>query len=258
MIVLTYNILNPFHAVEFKTPQGFTVDKDGNEKDNWIERCPKLIRNMQVYDFDIACIQELNSETKDFFNGGYKTAVYDEHKNKVLERIHGNSIVYNPRKLQPIESHTVRTKDLKYRAAPCALFKDKKSRLIAVLSVHLKGYDGDETDPEKKLEIKLRGYNELVEYVDQLESVSADVYVIAGDFNEHSSEMICPLSRQQLLIDRGYVYDGDLSPTEHGTGRKIDWIFVKSRCDLKIGRINKKLPFEQASDHLPHASVIEC
>lgn len=257
MIILTYNILNPCHAIKHQAVQGIHKDATGKMVSNWDLRKNKLVKNISASNCDVACLQEVSPTTLKPFQEQFKLSSYFEHSNNNASSAYGNCIL-TCSNLKILESGTFKTSETQFRTAAYTKIKEISSGLVyMIISVHLRGYDRHETDPEIKLRIKEDGYKELKNYLSQIETKQADVYVIAGDFNEHTSEFDLPKSRHQLLLDAGYFFDKDISPTEHGTNRVIDWIFVKTKETVKIKRIKCTYPHIEASDHFPYVIEIK-
>ena len=255
MRVMSYNILNPFHALKHKTRQGLAKNK---KQSNWEERKDQITDNLNSYDFDIACLQEVSPSTISNLREHFNVESYCNHSNSNPEAAHGTAIVVNTDRLEVIEAGNIQTPDpQKYRSAAFVKVKNHDTGIVsAILSVHLEGYNPDELNQTIKSQTKHNGYEELKTYTQFLESTDADVYVIAGDFNENAGEIGEPMSRCAYLFDAGFISDGDLTPTEKDKNRKLDWVFVKSARSCGLSPLDNLPPHVDASDHSPCGSVI--
>jgi endonuclease/exonuclease/phosphatase family metal-dependent hydrolase len=255
MRVISYNILNPFHALKYKTKQGLTKNK---KQSNWEDRKVQIKDNLNSYDFHIACLQEVSPSTISSLREDFNIEAYCEHSNLDPNAIHGPAIAVNTDRLEVIEAGSVQTPDpQRYRSASFVKVKNHDTGIVsAILSVHLEGYNPDEPNQTIKSQAKHEGYEELKTYTQFLESKDADVYVLAGDFNENAGEINETMSRCAYLLDAGFAFDGDLTPTEKDKNRKLDWVFVKSSRSYDLSPLDNPPPHAEASDHSPCGSVI--
>lgn len=280
LILATYNVLHPFYAVEWAEPTGLNSSAAGLSKEelrilagdeemgwkkysNWEERCPHIAQNIQLA--DIVCLQEISKETLTNIlaqTPGYQLASEAYHPSRSPSREFGNAILYRRDKVQlsgafQIQQGTTHAG----RTAAGAIF-EMFGKKIKVASIHLTGYDPSEKRPKKKAGSKKRGFHQLQYYVEELERdvEGIDGIVIAGDLNEDPSEAPYAYYRQGYLIERGYLWDQRIAPTEPSTGRCIDWLFYKpilSKSPVKL--IPKRFEGKQVqvSDHLMVGSAIE-
>lgn len=283
--VISGNFLNEWHGVHWNTPEGFKtatpeeiealrasnpdlIVKD-NRVSNWAERLPKLVGNLLNSDLSFACLQEINP------------LAYRELEESLLAR----NIKLSPLSLcraAPEEKEVQKTGVTIAFSDKCELLKSEvfqspagvdwprgvvscdflhktTGKVIRVAGVHLKGYDptiyNPETQKDKweaKQKGKTAGYEELKGVIQKLQADAehVDMTVIAGDFNDsRSAEYDEPHSRHKLLEEAGYqtVSHG---PTEHRSGREIDYIYVKPRADLSVNLEPSSLNQDpSATDH---------
>lgn len=268
----TYNMLNPYHAVKWQTKEGLNAEAmfEPNHKlktaakslawmhySNWEERKKGVALNIRLA--SIVCLQEVATGTLsdlEELNENYKSAQLACHKASTPFSKHGTAIVYDARKAELIESHEVKFKGgERARYAVSATFKID-DKIIRVMSVHLKGYDPYEGNADTKEESKKVGFNELEVYISDAEKDTdeLDGIVIAGDFNEDPSEKYSPLYRAGYLEKKGYICDNNLTATEPGTGRRIDWIYYKplktNGDSTTLASLDLENQQTKSSDHL--------
>lgn len=266
----SFNILNPYHAVKWKTIGGLTkVAEKLDPKNlrasietpdwvihsNWSERKEPVSENLSLS--DIICLQEVATSTLADIqeqNIHLANAIICFHEATSEEGKHGTAILYNPSKAILLESHEITYEDEWYRKAACATF-EIQGRIVRVVSVHLKGYNPLENDVEKKQKSKIPGFEELKVYLADAESNTegVDDIIIAGDFNEDRSEENLPNYRPGYLEDNGYANDGNYSISEPLKERKIDWIYHKNLSKqhlVELTSLNLEDKQVPASDHL--------
>lgn len=260
MRIVTYNILSPWHAVKWNTPEGFVETPEG-KKCNWPVRKDWIRTNLLQSKFSIACLQEYSGKTTiDLNEKKFKFAGISNHYSDREESVHGVVIIYCARKVRLIAAKVFQSlvvpNQKGHRGEVIADFADKKTQTtVRVASVHLKGYKVDEPNYDTKQQSKFEGFKQLQEVMIKIEqnTQGIDHLFIAGDFNEDDKEIKQPWSRHDLLMKAGYRCDCSLVPTENRTGRRIDWIFHKP---LIINLPTKLLPIiveklnPVASDHL--------
>lgn len=268
--VASYNVLNPYHAVKWADAEGLNEkgllkpvkklrasalsEKSWRSYSNWEERKERLRANLVLA--DIVCLQEIAHETiVSLLPAGYGLACAAYHKADQKYKEYGNAIIYRQDAAFKVASFECRwTYEKSDRAAACAVFA-LGNYSILVASIHLTGYDPEESRREKMQEAKKRGYLELAAYVEQLEDAATrlDGIVIAGDLNEDPGESAAPLYRMGYLAERGFRSDHNLLPSEPAKQRKIDWIFYKP-LQQKLPAVLEPLSLEttqlHASDHL--------
>ena len=260
MILATYNILNPYHAVKWDTCEGLTDDG----ADNWeLSRRDKIINNLNLIDFDVCCLQEISDRTYPELSKYFTFSGFAKHWTKDQGGAHGTAVIYRPERIQVIRSMHYQTPGPHWRcASTCDIKEYKTGKVIRVVSVHLKGYNPYEEELSVKREQQQTGDQELDFYLNEIEQdlSGIDGIVIMGDFNEDHPEMIArgDHSRQGVLIKRGFTWDRMEDVTESRTGRKIDWIFYKdvnsSASSLEHCEVNQD---RSASDHAITASIIK-
>lgn len=234
-LIGSYNILNPFHAVKWRTDEG--LNNEGNN--NWDEgRRRAIISNIQNMKLDICAIQELSDQTVNELQVPLEGAQHMmistlwKHFTEEPEGAHGVAVLYNPNRFKLVQDRGLQTSQAQYRYATFVDLKDIQTGFIyRVLSVHLKGYDPYQQNLELKTESQKRGDNELTEYIEHcLQDLDAiDGIFVLGDFNEDAQEMSRrgANSRQGQLIQAGFNWTGITCPTETRSQRHIDWVFYK-------------------------------
>lgn len=244
----SYNILNPFHAVKWKTVEG--CDEAG--KSNWEWRKGLVLKNLRLAGLDIVCLQEVSPANLQVLKHGTNLAIVGipQPEEPAAEDSSDVAIGFNPERLALLKKAPFSTgpAENKRHGLYVDLQDVQTGKVIRVCSVHLKGYNPHEQNRARKEEFKKEGYRQLQETVETI-LLSDEVIIVAGDFNEDQFEMPLASSRQQLLLQQhGFVYDQDLTPSEPRSGRRIDWIFCKSPSPVAL----EPLAFPQhlaASDH---------
>jgi endonuclease/exonuclease/phosphatase family metal-dependent hydrolase len=242
MRLISLNILNPYHAVKWKTAAGLTQGQD-----NWLKRRELIVKVLKSSNFAVACLQEVSPANYAFLSQEFKgagLAIYPAPEDSQ----EGLAIFYDPNKVTLV---FMKTFVVGRHSGIYADFNDKETgQNFRAASIHLKGYFVEETDLSKKQASKQEGFDQLQGTLEVLEkdASSLDYICIAGDVNEDEREQSYPLYRMGRLVQSGYKEDGDRNLTEWDSGRKIDWIFVKelkSRCFLISSHIHQ----EACSDH---------
>lgn len=259
MRVITYNLLNPFHALKYTSPGKEGVVFEGEQKkDNWITRKHEVISNLKLADFTIALLQEVSKDTLEDLSKEFTIAGYSTHKSSTPESEHGVAILYRKESIDLLNLNTFQSlKGGKYdwRGELYADFFNKSNGLkYRVASTHLKGYDP--YDSLKKKEGRREGFLQLKEMVKNVESdPPSERLIIGGDLNEDANELLVKNSNNRLhyLQELGYLFDGDLSGTENNSYRKIDWIFGKG---VKLQHLFLNNQSLTASDHKLSGSLI--
>jgi len=260
LVIATFNILNPYHAVKWSVPIGLSPTgrkldseelknraKQGDWRlfSNWLER--KKLVAQSIMAADIVCLQEVSEETvADLRELGVNIPIVALHSPGGEGETHGNAIACQSDSVKFVEGSSVkfRTGD-HYRSAAVGRFAVGKST-ICVASVHLKGFP-PRADYEGPIEVvKREGYDELKCYVDAVEQEGSDVLVVGGDFNEDWRDLTPPL-RRGLLKERGFQSDKSTNETELETGRRLDWIYVKGGG--KVEHVDFEKQFKASSDH---------
>lgn len=254
--IATFNILNPYHAVKWgekvglnelgraQDPEELKAEaKKGNWRPytNWNTRKKRIAEALLLA--DIAMVQEIAEETlADLEALGVTFASVAYHREGGGGETHGNAIAYNPSKVRLIDSGSIAYDTRKAATAQFAC----GNLVLSTASVHLKGYPPrkDYTGPIAL--VKEDGYLEVAAYADAIQS--KDVTIIAGDFNEDWKDVADPC-RKRYLEQKGYVTTTSKSPTELSTGRKIDWIYLKSDRKLDISDLSYENEQEPISDH---------
>lgn len=267
--IATYNILNPLHAVRFKENVGLvekarTYDAEALKKStrgqgnwvkysNWNERKHGIAENIRKA--DVVCLQEVTKETLAELAHltGYTATILTEHAGRNPEETYGNAILYNSAKVTRLYDAYLQSEN-KQRSASCTNFQSV-GKTFTVFSVHIEGYNLDDSDTERKQKAKERGDNELRWYLDSLSrnffDCRCNAVVFAGDFNESVGEGE-PNNRKSLTEQYGYTFDSNRKPTEPKKNRRIDWIGVMGKKGQKFHLENMNLEANQkiASDHL--------
>ena len=265
MIVASFNILNPYHAVKWQTREG--LDPDG--ADNWERhRSARVLDTLRRVDFDICAIQELSERTRPVLKAEFAEACFATHWAEEEAGTHGTAIFYNRERLELLNSRAVRhalpdSPEGKWRCAALAELRDRSTgHCFRALSVHLKGYNPYEEEIPEKRKQQQTGDRELASYLAAglADPEGLDGALIMGDFNEDAPEFKArgATSRQGVLLEAGFQWDNFEDVTESATGRKIDWILYRPLSSVAPQQISHK-SFEQdrsASDHALTASVL--
>ena len=259
--IASYNILNPGHALEWKTPAGIETLGDGSVVSNWPKRAPWVRDNLTASDFHIACLQEVGFVQAQFLACAFSLLATGYPDNGANPFIFKNALLYRPDVLRLEDRYEIITDmDPALRIVPAtmAIFTHLPSNhRIAAVSVHLKGYVLSETNQEVIQKTRPPGYRQLAKQLAaaQLHACSKNCWtmIVAGDFNEHLIPNN-PMGRAAFMEKEGYKHDGNLIPSEPSTGRKIDWIFARGAL---LTPLAVNWPHPPASDHLPIASRLE-
>lgn len=280
--VVSYNLLNPYHAHKWKTPEGCT-EENGELHNNW-DRMPnprreRIMRNLSESGFDVACLQEVNphvhNELKEWGASRHIEALNlslcRAGPQETDEQKLGVTILYNTDKLECV-SHKVFSSLTSTEWPRGEIYGDFRLRdshsIVRIFSTHLKGYDPSIYEPtstqyNRKQQQKCEGLQEIQDVIDEaLTNLSKQHKAVAvcGDFNCHrTAELYEPNSRHAYIIEKGFTTDGNEETSEARTGRKIDWIYVKSTVDQPEIALKPGVPGQQdlsASDHYLISTVI--
>ena len=265
MIVASFNILNPYHAVKWQTQEG--LDPDG--ADNWARhRSARVLDTLRRADFDICAIQELSERTRPVLKDEFAEACFATHWAEEEAGAHGTAIFYNQERLELLNARAVRhaipdSPEGKWRCAALAELRERSTGLrFRALSVHLKGYNPYEEEIPEKRRQQQAGDQELASYLaaSLADGEALDGVFIMGDFNEDAPEFKArgASSRQGVLIEAGFQWDAREDVTESATGRKIDWILYKPLSAAAPQSLSHQTVEQDrsASDHALTASVI--
>ncbi|MBM74875.1 MAG: hypothetical protein CMK59_05705, partial [Proteobacteria bacterium] len=214
MRLISYNILNPHHAVKWKTFEGITT-QGGN---NWhLHRKEQIISNLKLAQFDVAAVQELSPQTHQELSEHFSIVAFDTHMSNDGEKgLHGTAILLNPKTVKLIKTSIYSTSSKHRVAASCDVRDLSNQKTLRIVSVHLKGYDPYEQNTDKKRKSQRAGDLELDAYIKQAlkDTNSIDGVVFMGDFNEDSDEMHRTDSRQNKLLDLDFIWDKIIDITE--------------------------------------------
>ena len=193
LTVLTYNILNPYHAVEYKIFQGLRGACVGlHNESHWDERGDSIIKNMQSVPFDVAALQEISPDTLSLFQRNFEIVHFEEHFVEFEARRHGNAIVVNPDTMLLLDRGAFKSCGREFRIGTWADVRHKESgKIFRTVSIHLKGYNGDEKNEAILDQSKILGYEELKGYLKEVTSLdlSVDGIFIAGDMKMGSQKV---------------------------------------------------------------------
>jgi endonuclease/exonuclease/phosphatase family metal-dependent hydrolase len=291
--VVSYNILNDWHGVNWNTPEGYrTATQEEIEKlkishpditikdgrvSNWQERLPRIVNNLLASSFSLACLQEVNplsyKELQERFNSKniqlLPLSLCKAGQSEKDVQKTGVAIAYRDEfEVLGCEVFQSPAESEWPRGAIYADFLHKTTgKIIRVAGVHLKGYDptiyNKEIQEDKwnaKQSCKKQGYDELQGVLKkmQVDAERPDITIIAGDFNDdRNAEYDLPHSRHKLLEANGYHYVPH-GETEHRTGREIDYTYFKKRENVSIivepYRVSQDVT---ASDHVLIGTVIK-
>ncbi len=254
--VVSYNILSPYFAEVWKTPEGTIANPDGQLVSNWSQRSKKIVKNLKMSHFDIACLQEVTPETGKLLSKHFNCAAMFMHFDDPADRSYGNAIFYNPNSLQFLSSFAADSQGHPGRRATGAVFLDKlTSARITVMATHLKHFDCKAawTERTSKAACGLRELDRYLSVIDKFSRASSAV-IIAGDFNEDPvQDDMGRLSRHARIRAQGFIPDQQTLATRDD--RKLDWIYANKRCE--IVPLPLRWPHPEASDHLPVSTVIK-
>ena len=257
MKLLTYNLLNPYHAVKWKTAEG--LNEAG--ADNWAEwRAEAVLANIKRSGFDVLCVQEVSEATLAWLKAHFEVAHHALHETDEPPGAHGVAVLYNPLTVELLAARTYSSRPTQgeaegpERVASSADVRCRASgRALRVCSVHLKGYNPYETDPARRRASQRTGDQELQRYLEQASSEleGVDGLAFLGDFNEDQGELERESSRQGVLMAQGFEWDGVVDITEPASGRKIDWVMYRALSDEGEARLEHARPEQdlRASDH---------
>ena len=237
MRLITYNILNPYHAVKWGTAEGL----DPRGESNWAAwRRAAVIENLRGAAADALCLQEVSAQTLAELAAALApdllVAAHALHDTDEPEGAHGVAVLYRPAAVELLAAHTYESGGDPLRVCAAADLRCRRAgRVVRALSVHLKGYDPSERDPARRRASQRAGDAELSSYLaaalsatDLDASYPVDGVAVAGDFNEDAGELAREDSRQGVLRALGFKWDGVEDVTETRTGRKIDWVFYRA------------------------------
>lgn len=271
--IASYNILNPYHAILWGNHEGFDMI-DGQKSDNWHRRSPLLLHNLQRSGCAVACLQEVNPTTLCAFLPHYHAVGPSMHQTSCAADAHGVALLHDPLQVRlvghPTQYCTLEGSGFAYRGELFADYEHLASGArFRVGTTHLKGYD-----PKRAgLRVRREGYLQLHAVIQRMmraekpqgsaagdeEGRSAEHVVLAGDFNEDAEQLEKEQSRVALMTKEwGFQHDGDLSPTENHTGRKIDWLlhrYLGDKSAPTLVHLDDAIFDHSASDH--HLSVTE-
>ena len=266
--VASFNILNISHAVKWSQAEGIEI-VNGIKRSNWESgRKERVFECLKAANYDIVCLQEMCRKTwREFKAAGFALTQFAVSVNrKGLDEpdyCDGPCIVYNPTTVE-LKTDIIGVTSIDKRYYSSATFKElSTNHIIQVFSIHLKGYNPQEIDVQKRRLSKKTGYMELCEILLSLQtsfSSNADLIIIAGDMNEDQNEAnLYPdgLSRCTLLAEHGFSCHSTINfnnkiehkeekdkqdkekivCTEFRTGRKIDWIFGKRSANSYIKNV---------------------
>lgn len=261
----TYNILNPFHAVKWRTSEGL----DDQGQDNWQQgRSASIIRNLTHAPIDICALQEISTLTYPALARAQlnqKSCLLSNlytHFTQDSLGAHGVTVLYCSERFERVNDVCVQTLSSEYRCTTSVDLKDRNTgKVYRIASVHLKGYNPYEENISEKRNAQKRGDLELQRYVNELlqDTEGLQGIFILGDFNEDAEEMKARghESRQGVLMQQHFSWSNTFESTEVRTGRQIDWIFYRD-FDAQPHTL-KHLSLKQdlsASDHMLTAAEL--
>lgn len=234
MRLITYNILNPYHAVKWSTAEGLDA-QGGSNWEAW--RREAVTSNLRGAQADVLCLQEVSARTLAELSAALSPALavatHALHDTDEPEGAHGVAVLYRPDTIELLAARAYESGGEPLRVCASADLRCRRTgRVVRALSVHLKGYNPSERDPARRRDSQRVGDAELLAYLAGAEGERSaggvlDGVAVAGDFNEDADELAREDSRQGVLRARGFEWDGVLDVTETRTGRKIDWVFYR-------------------------------
>lgn len=254
--VVSYNILSPYFAEVWQTKEGIKPNAEGKLVSNWDERSKKIIKNLKMSHFDVACLQEVTPETGKLLSKHFNCAAMFMHFDDPADRSYGNAIFYNPNSLQFLSSFAGDSQGHPGRRATGAVFLDKQTAArVTVMSTHLKHFDCKAAWTERtvKAACGLRELERYLSLVDRFSRASSAV-IIAGDFNEDPmQDDMGKISRHALI--RSHGYKPDLQTLATRDERKLDWIYTNKKSE--VAALPLRWPHPEASDHLPVSAIVK-
>ncbi|WP_068469306.1 endonuclease/exonuclease/phosphatase family protein [Candidatus Protochlamydia phocaeensis] len=224
----TFNILDPNFAVSHNQAEGLSAPG----KSNWGSRKEGIVRLIQSSHLDVICLQEISARSLNDMKAAIEAQGYEIVHVPHSGRIDGLAILYKKGKLEPKDFRVLS----KHGLESCYVdLKDQTTgKMIRVANCHLLGGPKSNQGTEQ--------IEALVKEVDKEANHPIDARIIVGDFNADEKQLNQTNSKFQALKQANYAFDGNLSPTEPGKNRHIDWIWVRSSAQL-------------ASLAVPHPSV---
>lgn len=233
----TLNILDPDFAITHKQNEGLE-----NGRSNWGSRKDKIVKLLKDASLDVVCLQEVSAQSFhdlkiDLEKLGY-SCVHTPHSG----RKDGLAILYKQKKFQQV--HYVSFAKAGLDSCFVDLKDQATNKIIRVANCHLLGGG----KPEGTAQIE-----NLVNQVEKSPQYNIDARIIVGDFNEDQTKLNLVQTKFSALQKANYIFDGDLSPTEAGKNRKIDWLWIKVP-NAQIAPI--QIPQPIVSDHKLCASRV--
>lgn len=236
----SYNILHPEFALKHKEAAGLDV----NGQSNWAGRKIEIVKKLEESNLDIICLQEVSAQSiKDLMKSPNRGKLKG-YSYKHIPNQRGDGVAILWKKSVFKEKHK---DEFEVNNSVRSGFVDlmKNGKTIRVASCHLTG-GKNQVQGEKDI----HNIRERVES----QAKNIDAIVIAGDFNATQDS-------GKIKKLEGYKFDGDTSPTEIKTSRKIDWVFVKSEgamlSPLKLGSSAAEESKAHPSDHRLIATKVE-
>lgn len=248
--IVSYNILNEYHAVKYPTAEGLKPNPDGSKTlvGNWSDRIAGLASNLEKSHFDVVLFQEISHANEEdvrnvLLRGCCPLSWNHNYFTEKVASI-GIGMAYNPKTMKLLNEtsfkhHFDPAKPVEYRAG---IFMDlqsvKTGQVWRVASIHLRGYFAKEPDTVKKERSMEVGLIELQRVVSEVSTnlegltddgkrYDVDHIVVGGDLNEGREVSAFRNSRINFLEGKKFKTDGNNEVTEPSTGRRIDWIFHK-------------------------------
>lgn len=291
--VVSYNILNDWHGVNWNTPEGYRIATEeeieqlkiscpdiiikDDRVSNWSVRLPKIVKNLFASGFDLACLQEVNplayKELQEKFTSKniqlLPLSLCKADQSEKDRQKTGVTIAYSSEFV--VLGYEIFQSPLNSEWPRGAIYADflhqSTGKIIRVAGVHLKGYDptiyNKEIQEDKwnaKQNGKKQGYDELQGVLEKIliDGERPDITIIAGDFNDNrNAEYDSPYSRHNLLDSNRYHYVAH-GETELRTGREIDYTYFKNHRSASISaELYRPHQDLTASDHILIGTVIK-
>ncbi|MBA2367592.1 MAG: endonuclease/exonuclease/phosphatase family protein [Candidatus Protochlamydia sp.] len=238
----TFNVLDPDFAEKHKQQEGL----NSVGKSNWLARKDLVIQEINNANLDIICLQEVSQKTfidlKILEKSGY-SCKHVQHSS----RSDGLAIYFKKNKFKEKKFVVISSKE-GMNSFYIDLESTHTKKMLRIANTHLLG--------GKKQEEGKSQIDELVKEMASPSQCRFNAKIIMGDFNSDEKQLVVQRSKFDTLKANKYNFDQDLSPTEIGKGRHIDWIWVQS-SKAELESIQNNNLGSVASDHRILATKIK-
>lgn len=235
----TFNILDPNYALKHNQKEGLT----STGQSNWSTRKQGIVKLINGSNLDVICLQEISLDSFNDLKSGLENFYTIKHI-KHIGKGDGLAILYK-KTFREINSKIESLHGLNFGYVDLQDHVSKK--IIRVANCHLLG--GPKQDLGKQQIEKLL---KAVENDPSTRGVIS-ARIITGDFNADEKLLTETNTKFTSLQQANYQFDGDVTPTEIGKARHLDWIWI--RGDAKLSHLNISQPVS-VSDHALLATEI--